>query len=136
MQDVARRKKSTPRTPSELPEWMHGLKGFDQLAVAGDDEAFAINYDGVPAPAPDLDEIRRLDLWQVQLAAPKDFTGMEAVFDPVLLLALLAGGVAAIDEKIEELVSYCRSRGRSWTQIGEALGMSKQAAWERFSGED
>jgi hypothetical protein len=29
-----------------------------------------------------------------------------------------------------------RTRGVSWTRIGEALGVSKQAAWERFSVED
>jgi hypothetical protein len=29
-----------------------------------------------------------------------------------------------------------RDRGVSWTRVGEALGVSKQAAWERFSGED
>jgi hypothetical protein len=35
-----------------------------------------------------------------------------------------------------EVVSFCRSRGKTWTEIGRALGVSKQAAWERFSGED
>jgi hypothetical protein len=33
-------------------------------------------------------------------------------------------------------VHVCRANGKSWTQIGEVLGVSKQAAWERFSGED
>jgi hypothetical protein len=35
-----------------------------------------------------------------------------------------------------EVVRVCRDNGKSWTQIGEVLGVSKQAAWERFSGED
>jgi ATP-dependent Clp protease ATP-binding subunit ClpX len=29
-----------------------------------------------------------------------------------------------------------RSRGITWTRIGAALGMTRQSAWERFSGED
>ena len=27
-----------------------------------------------------------------------------------------------------------RKRGVTWTRIGDALGISRQAAWERFSG--
>jgi hypothetical protein len=34
------------------------------------------------------------------------------------------------------LVAHCRNTGKTWTQIGHALGMTKQAAWERFSGEE
>jgi hypothetical protein len=33
-------------------------------------------------------------------------------------------------------VEVLRGRGITWTRIGEVLGVSKQAAWERFSGED
>lgn len=37
-----------------------------------------------------------------------------------------------------DLVSTARRSGKSWTEIGAALGVSKQAAWERFarSGEE
>jgi hypothetical protein len=55
------------------------------------------------------------------------------------LLASLARAQAAapqIDAAIREYVEVLRSRGVSWTRIGAALGVSKQAAWERFSGED
>src|SRR5580693_911070 len=37
---------------------------------------------------------------------------------------------------MHDYVDLLRSRGVSWTRIGAALGVSKQAAWERFSGED
>jgi hypothetical protein len=53
-----------------------------------------------------------------------------------VLLVLLADGAAKVEDKIQELVAYCRQAGKSWTQIGQALGMTKQSAWERFSGED
>jgi hypothetical protein len=33
-------------------------------------------------------------------------------------------------------VSACRDAGYSWEAIGGALGMTRQAAWQRFSGEE
>ena len=44
--------------------------------------------------------------------------------------------LAAFDAAAHDHVGVLRARGISWTRIGEALGVSKQAAWERFSGED
>jgi hypothetical protein len=44
--------------------------------------------------------------------------------------------VSQADAAVHEYVAILRERGLSWTRIGEALGVSKQAAWERFSGED
>ncbi len=41
-----------------------------------------------------------------------------------------------IDAAMHDYVGILRARGVSWTRIGAALGVSKQAAWERFSGED
>jgi ClpX C4-type zinc finger len=55
------------------------------------------------------------------------------------LLASLARVQAVapqIDAAMHEYVDTLRARGVSWTRIGAALGVSKQAAWERFSGED
>jgi hypothetical protein len=36
---------------------------------------------------------------------------------------------------LHDHVGSLRDRGVSWTRIGAAVGVSKQAAWERFSGE-
>jgi hypothetical protein len=44
--------------------------------------------------------------------------------------------VSQVDAALRNHVGMLRDRGVSWTRIGEALGVSKQAAWERFSGED
>jgi ClpX C4-type zinc finger len=44
--------------------------------------------------------------------------------------------VSQVDGALHDQVGMLRARGISWTRIGEALGVSKQAAWERFSGED
>ena len=55
------------------------------------------------------------------------------------LLASLArtqAVVAQADAAVHDHVGVLRARGISWTRIGQALGVSNQAAWERFSGED
>jgi ATP-dependent Clp protease ATP-binding subunit ClpX len=48
--------------------------------------------------------------------------------------------VAAAAEQVERhltaWVRQGRARGITWTRIGEALGMTRQSAWERFSGEE
>jgi uncharacterized NAD(P)/FAD-binding protein YdhS len=41
----------------------------------------------------------------------------------------------ALDKLVRESVRRARETGHSWTQIGEALRVTKQAAWERYSGE-
>jgi hypothetical protein len=41
----------------------------------------------------------------------------------------------ALDKLLREQVHQARAAGCSWTEVGDALGTSKQAAWERFSGE-
>ena len=51
-------------------------------------------------------------------------------------LALACRASTAVDKLIRETVVIARERGCSWTEIGHALGISKQSAWERFSGED
>lgn len=39
----------------------------------------------------------------------------------------------AVEKLQRHLVRQARDGGQSWTEIGEALGVSRQAAWERFS---
>jgi hypothetical protein len=51
-------------------------------------------------------------------------------------LAKVQAAVSQADAAVHDYVDVLRSRGISWTRIGAALGVSKQAAWERFSGED
>ena len=42
----------------------------------------------------------------------------------------------ALSKLVRHQVNQARESGCSWTEIGGSLGISKQAAWERFSGED
>ena len=39
----------------------------------------------------------------------------------------------ALDKLQRQLVDQAREAGRSWTEIGSCLGISRQSAWERFS---
>ena len=41
-----------------------------------------------------------------------------------------------IDKAMGAHVKRLRARNVSWARIGEVLGMTRQSAWERFSGEE
>ncbi len=41
-----------------------------------------------------------------------------------------------VDEAVHDRVQRLRKRGVTWARIGEALGVSRQSAWGRFSGEE
>lgn len=41
---------------------------------------------------------------------------------------------AFADEMMTDAVAYCRAAGWSWARIGQELGTTRQAAWQRFSG--
>ena len=56
--------------------------------------------------------------------------------DLLASLARIQAVVSQVYAAVHDRVEILRGRGISWTRIGEALGVSKQAAWERFSGED
>jgi hypothetical protein len=47
-------------------------------------------------------------------------------------LARLQADKTAIEDQIEEAIAVARRDGISWTKIGEALGVSRQAARDRF----
>jgi hypothetical protein len=42
----------------------------------------------------------------------------------------------ALDKLTRDSVQRAREAGHSWTEIGAALGVAKQTAWERYSGGD
>jgi len=73
----------------------------------------------------------------IPLPAP-ELSSWEGQSDDELLasLARIQAVVSQVDVAVHHHVSLLRERGISWTRIGETLGVSKQAAWERFSGED
>ncbi len=67
-------------------------------------------------------------------ATPRAATG-NAMTDDQLLgsLAPCMASVEATRQVLQSQVETLRERGVSWDSIGKALGISRQAAWERFS---
>jgi len=51
-------------------------------------------------------------------------------------LPRVAAASTQVEQQLAQWVRIARSRGITWTRIGEALGMTRQSAWERFSGEE
>jgi ClpX C4-type zinc finger len=51
-------------------------------------------------------------------------------------LPKMAAAGAQVDRILARLVSRARTLGATWAAIGASLGMTRQSAWERFSGED
>lgn len=47
-------------------------------------------------------------------------------------LGKVSGEINVLDTDRDAKVLAARKAGASWTQIGEALGISKQSAWERY----
>jgi ATP-dependent Clp protease ATP-binding subunit ClpX len=51
-------------------------------------------------------------------------------------LPRVAAAGAQVEQQLTRWVRMARSRGITWARIGAALGMTRQSAWERFSGEE
>jgi hypothetical protein len=57
--------------------------------------------------------------------------------DGVLVsLPRIAAAGAQVEQNLSAWVLRARALGATWARIGEALGMTRQSAWERFSGEE
>src|SRR3954452_24343865 len=64
-----------------------------------------------------------------------DVPSWSAMPDEALLgrLPLIAESADQVEAALEEWVAEARRREASWARIGAALGMTRQAAWERFA---
>ena len=71
-------------------------------------------------------------------AEPKLAGWEERVSDDDLLATLprIAAASASVESQLAVWVRQARSRGITWTRIGAAMDMTRQSAWERFSGEE
>ncbi len=68
-------------------------------------------------------------------ATPASFAGWDSMTDGQLLSGLKTAEatVEATRAVLQMQIGELRRRGASWEAIGKALGVSRQAAWERFS---
>lgn len=106
-------RKDTARTLA--PDWVLELPGADAVLGVANPPAFR------SAP------------WVARFAVPSDLTELADVADPLLYVWAGAESVRGIEAKMDELVALAREQGRSWTEIGRALGVTKQTAWARLS---
>ena len=69
---------------------------------------------------------------------PPTIKAWEGLSDSELLAEMVRAHAAHqnVDRAVAHHVAALRLRGVSWARIGEALGMTRQSAWERFSGEE
>lgn len=51
-------------------------------------------------------------------------------------LPRIASVQSRVEDDLRERVSLLRERKVTWARIGSALGITRQSAWERFSGEE
>jgi hypothetical protein len=68
-------------------------------------------------------------------ATPANFAGWEKMTNEDLLTGLetAEATVEATRAVLQRMIDELRRRSVSWDAIGKALGISRQAAWERFS---
>jgi hypothetical protein len=53
---------------------------------------------------------------------------------PIEALRECCRAETALGKPMWQTVGKAREAGQSWTEIGKALGVTKQTAWQRFSG--
>ncbi len=53
--------------------------------------------------------------------------------NPLGVVKGLANASRSVEAKLKEAVHEARRQRCTWEELGEALGISRQAAWERFS---
>ena len=70
--------------------------------------------------------VPRLAPWQLA-------TDVDAVLENLPRIAKTA---TLVEESLAGWVGRGRELGATWARIGEALGMTRQSAWARFSGEE
>jgi hypothetical protein len=87
------------------------------------DECVALCQELVDA---DETSVLRLAPWQ-------QANDVEAVLEN---LPRIARAAALVEESLAGWVGRGRELGATWARIGEALGMTRQSAWARFSGEE
>jgi hypothetical protein len=70
--------------------------------------------------------------------APPAIKSWDGLSDDELLAEMVRAHAAHqnVDRAVKRHVAVLRERGVSWARIGEALGMTRQSAWERLSGEE
>jgi hypothetical protein len=98
-----------------LPKLMHNLQApefVDALAAPRDDAANPV---------------------RVNLDLPTKPGGLT---NPLAELQGLAFMTYIIEKAKADVVAECRQRGRSWADVGDALGVTRQSAWTKYGADE
>jgi len=57
----------------------------------------------------------------------------DAESDPLAVISGITEGTKSMEAQLRESVARARQLRFTWEEIGEALGVTRQSAWERFS---
>ena len=57
----------------------------------------------------------------------------DADSDPLAVISGINEGVRSMDPELRDAVARARQLRYTWEEIGDALGVTRQSAWERFS---
>jgi hypothetical protein len=89
-------------------------------------ECVALCHDIVRSSTDSSADSPRPALWELEMS----------VGDVLKFLPQVAAAGAQVEDNLAHLVRKARSLGATWALIGESLHMTRQSAWERFSGEE
>ena len=87
------------------------------------------NLDNVPKPVPPRDPQL---LTRVLNAANVAVDGIPADLSPLTTVTVVRSLARLVEEGLREAVQNARQAGHTWAEIGELLGTTRQAAFQRF----
>lgn len=59
----------------------------------------------------------------------------DAERNPLAVIRGISTGMRRLEEPLRDAVQLAREQRRTWTEIGDALGVTRQSAWERFGND-
>lgn len=103
--------------------------------VAGGPETLLIGGLGAQICVRCIDAFHAAVHDEAQVAAAKKASPWDVMSDAELLatLPLILAAAEQNTKFAQEWVGLVRTRGISWAEVGRVLGVSRQAAWERFA---
>ena len=93
------------------------------------------NLDNVPKPVPPRDPqllTRVLNAANAANAANVAVDGIPAGLSPLTTVTVVRSLARLVEEGLREAVQNARQAGHTWAEIGELLGTTRQAAFQRF----
>lgn len=123
------RKEQPRETVRRFPDWLTELNGAgDPSRVWIDHADSGTNTRAAKA----IDAGFTSGTWVVRLTLPEDLREVTDDTHPALIVIGLADAASRLDEKLREAVGLCREFDLTWDTIGRALGVTRQAAQQRF----